>query len=316
MNPTIPPPTRGSGAARRKFFDCSCAIALLWWGIVPLLACSERKETHQRWPAGVTEYADLGTAVESLVPPGTRLVGFGELHARTDRPDAASTLAAFTKEVLPRLSARTSHLVLETWTLTAACGEIAERATAAVETTVRRPAATKNELGVLVQESRQRGIAPHAMKVTCDDYQAMAKGDDEAIAHLLDLTTAELGRLGKAAMEKAPAARPLVLIYGGALHNDRSPVPGLEPWSYAAAVEAASARTFVEIDLIVPELALADPATSKAPWARFLGQSPKVLAIERDERSYVVLLPARDEPSGHQPSTRELPRGEVLHPSL
>lgn len=291
MNPTIPPPTRGSGAARRKFFDSSWAIALLWWGIVPLLACSERKATHQRWPAGVTEYADLGTAIESLVPLGTRLVGFGELHARTDRPEATSTLAAFTTQVLPKLSARASHLVLETWTVTTGCGEVAERATAAVETTVRRPAATKSELGELVQESRRRGLAPHAMTVTCDDYQAMAKGDDDAVAHMLDLTTAELGRLGAAAVAKAPAERPLVLIYGGALHNDRAPVAGLEPWSYAAAVEAASAHTFVEIDLIVPELALADPASSKAPWARYLGQSEKVLAIERGERSFVVLLP-------------------------
>lgn len=297
MNPTIPPPTRGSGAARRKFFCCSCAFALLWWGIVPLPACSDRKANHQRWPEGVTEYADLAAAINALVPTDTRLVGFGELHARTDRPEATSTLAAFTREVLPSLSARASHLVLETWTVARDCGEEAERATAAVETTVRRPAATKSELGVLVQESRQRGISPHAMTVTCADYQAMAKGDDAAIAHLLDLTTAELGRLGQAAVAKAPPARPLVLIYGGALHNDREPVPGLEPWSYAAAVEAASERTFLEIDLIVPELALADPASSKAPWARFLGQSPKVLAIERGERSYVVLLPARAAPS-------------------
>lgn len=283
---------QGSGAARRNFFDGCWAIAALWWGIVPLLACSERKVPHQRWPAGVTEHASLGAAVEALVPPSTRLVGFGELHARTDRPQAASTLAAFTQQILPRLSARASHLVLETWTVATDCGEVAERATAAVEAQVRRPAATKTELGTLVEESRRRGLVPHAMTVTCADYQAMAKGDDEAIAHMLDLTTAELGRLGASLVARAPAARPLVLLYGGALHNDRAPVAGLEPWSYAAGVEAASERTFVEIDLIVPELARADPASRQAPWARYLGQSEKVLAIERGERSFVVLLPA------------------------
>lgn len=292
MSPTIPPPTRRSCAARRKFFERSCAIAALWWGIVPLAACSERKATHQRWPPGVTEHASLGAAIDALVPSSARLVGFGELHARTDRPPATSTLAAFTQEILPRLAPRASHLVLETWTATSACGEVAERATAAVEAQVRRPAATKNELGELVAQSRRRGLAPHAMTVTCEDYQAMAKGDDDAVAHMLDLTTAELGRLGAELVARAPAQRPLVLIYGGALHNDRAPVPGLEPWSYAATVEAASGKSYVEIDLIVPELARADPASSQAPWARYLGQSEKVLAIARGERSFVVLLPA------------------------
>ena len=237
-------------------------------------------------------YDDLGAALTALAPPGTRVLGLGELHARTDRPAATSALARFTAEGLPALAPRMAHLVLETWAVTGDCGEVAARATAAVAAQVRRPRTTQRELGALVARSQALRVAAHAMTVRCEDYQVMAKGDDAAIAHLLDLTTSELGRLGAALVARTTAQRPLVVIYGGAMHNDREPQPGLEPWSYAAAVEAASEHTFVEVDLVVPELGLADPTTMRQPWAHLLGKSPKVVAVRRGERAYTLLLPA------------------------
>jgi hypothetical protein len=239
----------------------------------------------------VREFPDLASALAAIVPPSTRLLGIGELHARTDRPTVISALARFTNEALPALAPRLSHLVLETWTVDQRCGEVATRATETIQRQVRRPASTQSELGILVERSRDHGVKVHAMQVGCDDYRAIAKGDDDAIAAMLDLTTAELGRLGAALPARTSRERPLVVVYGGAMHNDRSPTPGLEPWSYAAAVEAASDHTFVEVDLIVPELGLADPATASQPWARLLRGNQRVVTVRRAERSYVVLLP-------------------------
>ncbi len=226
------------------------------------------------------------------MPPQTRVLAIGELHARSDRPLAVSALGRFTREALPGLAPRLAHLVLETWTPASACGEIAERATATVEAQVRRPASTRDELGELVAQSARLGVPAHAMELQCTDYQVLARGDDEAIAHMLDLTTAELTRLGRALLPRTTPRRPLVVLYGGAMHNDLAPGPGLEGWSYAAALDRESGHRFVEVDLLVPELALADPVTAAEPWAHLLGSSPQVQVVHRGERSYAVLLPS------------------------
>jgi hypothetical protein len=251
------------------------------------------------------EHDTLAEAIAELVPPRTRLLGLGELHARVDRPNAPSTLVRFTEELLPALPARTSDLILETWAVDGRCGKIAAAATASLQAATRRPESTQSELGILAGRSRGRGLRSHSMRVTCDDYKAMAAGGDDAIVHMLDLTTSELTRLAvtylRRAAANAPVASviaepPLIVIYGGALHNDRFPTAGLASWSYAPSVEADSERTYVEVDLITPELAEDDPALASEPWAPLLGVSSHVVTYQRGERSYVVVLPRAKEP--------------------
>jgi hypothetical protein len=58
-------------------------------------------------------YPDLAAALEATIPADARVVGFGELHARTDRGPIKSALAAFT-EVLPTFAGRLSDLVVGT----------------------------------------------------------------------------------------------------------------------------------------------------------------------------------------------------------
>jgi hypothetical protein len=84
-------------------------------------------------------------------------------------------------------------------------------------------------------------------------------------------------------------------VYGGALHNDRFPDAAVAEWSYAAAVDRATGDRFVEIDVIVPELAEADPASRRQPWFALAG-APRdphnpVVVWQRGERSFVVVLP-------------------------
>lgn len=251
------------------------------------------------------EHDSLAEAVAALITPKTRLLGLGELHSRVDRPDAPSTLVRFTEELLPALPARTSDLILETWTVDDRCGKGAAAAAASLQAATRRPESTQSELGILFVRSRGRGLRSHPMRVTCDDYKAMAGGGDDAIVHMLDLTTSELTRLAVTYLRRAAATTPtasliaeppLVVVYGGALHNDRFPTAGLASWSYAPAVEADSERTYVEVDLITPELAEDDAALLAQPWAPLLGASSRVVTYERGDRSYVVIVPRATEP--------------------
>ena len=242
------------------------------------------------------DYPDLGAALRAIVPADARVIGFGELHARTDRPHVRSALARFTAEGLPALGDRLSDLVVETWLVDPRCGKAGQQATERVTTTMRRPAATRSEIAELAEAARARGIQPHAMTITCGDYAKLAPaGQDVDVAAMLTLTTRELGRIATEAVAHRDAEaqhRPWIAVYGGALHNDRFPEPGTADWSYAAKVDAATRGHFVEIDLIVPELAEADPASQRQPWFSLVrAAGARVQVWKRGARSFVVVLP-------------------------
>lgn len=250
-------------------------------------------------------YPDLGAALAATLPADARVVGFGELHARTDRAATTSALARFTL-ALPALAPRLSDLVLETWRVAPDCGKPAVAATARIETAVRRPATTKSELAALADAARAASVQLHAMTLTCADYTAIAPegGEVDPVA-ILSLTTRELRRIVVSAVghrDREPGHRPWIAVYGGALHNDRFPEPGVAEWSYAAEADRATAGHFVEIDVIVPELAAADPASQREPWfalAAAADPAGPVRVWTRGERSFVVILPAsRPPPAG------------------
>ena len=243
-------------------------------------------------------YPDLAAALIAVIPAGARVVGIGELHARTDRAVVRSTLAAFT-QALPAIGARLSDLVLETWITAPACGAAAVQATARVESTVKRPEATKSEIAELAAAARAAGIQPHAMTLTCADFAAIAPPDHDIVAaQLLTVTTRELTRIASSAVvhrDREATHRPWIAVYGGALHNDRFPDDAVAEWSYAAELDRVTGDHFVEVDVIVPALAEADPATQHQPWFPLAraARDPRapVLVWTRGERSFVVVLP-------------------------
>jgi hypothetical protein len=231
---------------------------------------------------------DLASAIASVVPDDARVVGIGELHTRRDGPAVGSALAAFTR-ALPALGDRISDLVVETWVPQGDCG-VAAASTARIEHAVMRPEATKSEVGDLAKTARELGIQPRDMTIACSDYATLAPaGGEPDPAALLTFTTKELARVAVEAVRKPSSARPWVVVYGGALHNDRVPAKGVEEWSYAAAVEAVG--TFVEIDVIVPELAEADAASRSQPWFPLVKDRHDIAIFKRGERSYVIVLP-------------------------
>jgi hypothetical protein len=243
-----------------------------------------------------TTYPDLAAALKATIPATARVVGFGEMHMRTDRKQVKSALARFTQDGLPAIADQLSDLVVETWIVDPKCGQKAQTTTTKVEMTVRRPAETKNEIALLADAARAAKIQPHAMKLTCADYEKVTPSDGQVSPDvMLDLTTAELARISREAVtfrDKKAEKRPWIGVYGGALHNDRMPATGVEQWSYAAKADEASKDRFVEVDLIVPELAEADQASHTQPWYSLVTHADdKVRVWERGERSFVVVLP-------------------------
>jgi hypothetical protein len=94
----------------------------------------------------------------------------------------------------------------------------------------------------------------------------------------------------------SPTASPrrALAVYGGALHNDVYPLPGLGAYSYARAIRFATLGRYVEIDLVIPEYAGSSPLLRAQDWwgayrrARRTGAATR---IRRGSTSYVIVFP-------------------------
>src|SRR5882724_5155476 len=89
------------------------------------------------------EVADVATAVELILleNPAPRVYAIGEYHQSRATANETSSLARFTREILPLLEPRASQLVVETWQADA-CHVKA----ATIAQLIDRPNATQMEL--------------------------------------------------------------------------------------------------------------------------------------------------------------------------
>ncbi len=238
-------------------------------------------------------YATLAEALAAIIPDDARVIGFGELHARVDRAQVKSALSHFT-DALPAIGDDISDLIVETFVVAPNCGKTAQKATKQMETEVKRPVETKSEITLLADAARAKHIQPHAMTLTCGDYKTLVPKNEVDPLAMLTITTRELKRIAASAVahrDKDPEHRPWIAVYGGALHNDRFPDEAVKDWSYAAAIDDVTKGHFVEVDLIVPELALADAQSQKQPWFPLAqNATDRVQVFERNQRSFVVIL--------------------------
>lgn len=250
------------------------------------------KPKPEKLPAHAT-YPDLAAALAATIPADARVVGFGELHARVDRPHVKSSLSLFTG-ALPSFGDKVSDLIVETWVVDPKCGKAATTTTKKIETDVKRPEATKSEISLLADAAKAAKIQPHAMTLGCKDYEILAPGGKPDPLAMLTLTTKELTRISLSAItyrDKEGNKRPWIAVYGGALHNDRFPDPAVAEWSFAKAVDQASKNHFVEIDIIAPELAEPDVVSQKQPWFPLTKTAAEYRVWKRGERSFVIVTP-------------------------
>jgi hypothetical protein len=237
-------------------------------------------------------FASAAEAVQSLLADDPRVIGVGEVHETTESPPGTSTLARFTAELLPVLAPRSTDLVIETWRLDAACGAPAEAVVAQVEVDTKRPEETKSEIVLLAEAAKARGVTPHDLVFTCDEYAGLT-GPDGAVVYdaLLKALTAKLG----AKVDQALARDDVRLVlYGGAMHNDRAPRPGAEAYSYGTAAAARGGDGYVELDLYDPARVAGKALFVDPEWEPLLSEvGPEgVLLVERGPRSHVLLMPA------------------------
>lgn len=245
------------------------------------------------FPAAQT-FPTPAAAVTAFLGEATGVVAFGELHQTAKTAAVRSTIARFTDEVLPAIAPRAAHLIVETWVSRGACGAPEKRVTEDVARTTERPPETENAIVRLLRRAKELGVAPHVLDVDCHEYATLQTGDHVDYDRLLKLTRAHLQRAIEQALALPhPPDRPLVLVYGGALHNDLAPAAALADYSFGPAVDRLTGGAYHEVDLYVPALVDALPALKAEPWYPLWLASRRpgtTVLIRRGPRSAILLF--------------------------
>jgi len=242
--------------------------------------------------------ASPGAAIATLMPDPGGVIAFGELHQTRATANVRSAISRFTDEILPVVAPHASHLIVETWITRGDCGEAEAHVTEEVARTTERPVETESEIMKLLRRAKELGVAPHVLDIGCDEYKVLAEQGGTAgqvdYDKLLTITNAHLERaIGQGLLLPRASGRPLVIVYGGALHNDLFPDPTLAKYTFGRHVHAATRGAYREVDLYVPEMVDSTPALKAEPWYRAwqrAGAGASDVIIQRSARSAIVVF--------------------------
>lgn len=198
-----------------------------------------------------------------------RVLAVGEYHEVRGAPKVRSALDHFTGELLPLLAPRAGALIAETWMTNGRCGAVEAKATAQVEKVTQRPETTEDELTTMLTRAFDLGFANHILVLSCDEYASML---DEAgqldAAKSLKLVRDKVEAKALEARDKGEGgtAPKVLLLYGGAVHNDLHPTELWEDYAFGPSLAQALDGGYVELDLLVPEFVARDDELAALPW--------------------------------------------------
>jgi hypothetical protein len=208
-------------------------------------------------------------AFAKVLESSPRILGIGEAHALAGTEKIEPATRRFTRDFLPLLEGKASDIVVELLIPNPKCKKETAKAREEQKVVTERQATTdQNDYVVLAKAARSFGIRSHALEPTCDDLGRIASAGKEAVAVSLDVIT----RLSRELLERLYLGNAsgndarMIVAYGGAMHNDSSPRPGREQWSFGPALQKLTGGKYVDVDLIVPEFISDSPAWKSLPW--------------------------------------------------
>ncbi len=223
----------------------------------------------------------------------SQLIAFGEAHKPADY-QGDSTVKIFTQQLLPTIAGGASHLLVELLQApSSGCATEKKKAQKeAKKVTDGQAKSNQNEYLLLGHAALQQGITPDILHASCQDMSAIAAPEGGVITMME--TIQRLSEISlKSQLKSLKNGRPLVLAYGGALHNDVEPHAGRETWSYGPSLLKHTNNSYLEIDLIVPELIGDTPGWKSFKWYEAyqeLQHSQGALLMKWGEHSYSLFF--------------------------
>ncbi len=214
-------------------------------------------------------YPSARAAFQRVLQEPTAILAIGEYHELEGAPKVPSALKHFTGELLPLLKGKATSLIAETWMTNGKCGEVEKQATQEVQRVTKRPESTEDELTTMMNASHAMGVANHILVISCDEYKGMLdeKGELDALQSLL-LVKRKVEQKADEVREKGEGGvvGKMLVLYGGALHNDLHPTVDYAPYSFGPALRAVTDGHYVELDLLVPEYGALDDDVKNEAW--------------------------------------------------
>lgn len=227
-----------------------------------------------------------------------RVLAVGEAHAQKGAEGVASSTKRFTDDLLPVVAPRATDLLLELWVGDARCKrEVAAVASAQKPVVEKQAKSNPNEFLELGNKAKALGVQPHVLRPTCDDYAELADAGADAVPKMLGLirrlSTVDARALLDRNASKAP--EKMIVLYGGALHNDVDPPESSREWSFGPDLVRETKGRYVEIDLIVPEFIKKTPVWQKLPWFAAWERAPAEAGVatlyRTGDRSFTLVFP-------------------------
>jgi hypothetical protein len=239
---------------------------------------SESEGTVRSAPLAVTpcgpldclSFASAEDALAHLVDQARpKVLAVGEVHAQKGHRLAKTPTVRFA-DALPWFQSRAKHLVIELWTGRNDCGDDrVQRVKKAQEPVTSAQADTnRNDYFELGSKAKSLGIVPHALVPSCQDYQTILNAKSDDLDRMLELTATRTAELVDTLLttQTTPEHLPEIVTYGGALHNDVSPRPGREHWSFGPHLVEKTNDRYVELDWVLREQVHDGPVFSAQPW--------------------------------------------------
>jgi hypothetical protein len=225
------------------------------------------------------------------------VLAVGEAHARRGTEGIDSSTKRFTEDCLPLLQGKASDLVVEAWAPDPKCRkEVEQVAEQQKPVTQGQAKTTKSEFVTLAEAARKLGIVPWPLRPTCEEYDRIARAGEDAVEAMLALTADVTLRTIQARLDanRVQGDKRMVVAYVGAMHNDLSPRPGRERYSYGPELARATEGRYVELDVFVPEF-IQDTDTWRAmPWFSHFDRTrrrEKTTLFRTGPQSFVLIFP-------------------------
>jgi hypothetical protein len=237
-------------------------------------------------------YPTARDAIEDALASNPTVVAFGEAHAQKGA-SVPSSAKRFTTELLPMFQGRASDLLVEAMMPPTGCAKsVADVRSAHAPVHEKQAPTDQSEYVAMGNAARALGIVPDLLRPSCDDLAAI----DDAGADAVEATLETIRRLVVAQVSRllTRADHRMVIVYGGALHNDLAPPAERAAWSYAPELAAKSGGKLVAIDLFVPEMITDDASWKAFAWYPLFvrGAHPGEATMYRPrDATFVVLFP-------------------------
>lgn len=246
---------------------------------------------------GCLAFPSPEAAFSYVLQSAPRVLAVGEAHAQQGIRGVRSSTRRFAEQLLPMLSGKSKHLVIELLVANCQAKTVSGVAKTQAPVTENQAKGNQSEFVTLGKVAQRLGIEPQALAPSCKDYDAVVAAGDDALSQLLTLIAEETRKSIEALLLRPESSGQIVVTYGGALHNDLVPRSGQEAWSFGPALRDASGGKYVELDLIVPEFVKDSEAWRKLPWFAAFDRehlSDETLLYRPSPGSFALIFPKTD----------------------